>query len=198
MSVPVKARSVLALVAALGATDAPAQMSAFGYEGCAALSSADFAVDTLVRNATNPTVQEPLKMAFDRDAQGRVDVYFTQRFDGGSGAHVDAHEHARAARHRARSGVQNQRVDLSLHGAGHGQFDVARDALYGVREHARHGVGQGDPAVLRAVVVAAHGRGDPLRQACEPVGDGGRQRGQHGAHVVLRRPIGRIQRDRSL
>ncbi len=62
------------------ASPAPAQLSAFSHEGCAPLAAADFAIDTLVRAATNPSVQEPLKMDFDRDAQGNVDVYFTQRY----------------------------------------------------------------------------------------------------------------------
>ncbi len=71
---------VLLSVLLWGAPHASAQISAFSHEGCAPLASTDFAIDTLVRTATNPTVQEPLKMAFGQDAQGNVDVYFTQRY----------------------------------------------------------------------------------------------------------------------
>lgn len=51
----------------------------FTYPGCGEVSANDFVLDTLVRNGTTPSVQEPLKMAFDMDA-GKVDVYFTQRY----------------------------------------------------------------------------------------------------------------------
>lgn len=80
MPVSSSTRSTVLAVPLLWAAYAQAQLSAFSYEGCAPLVAADFAIDTLVRNATNPTVQEPLKMAFDRDEQGNVDVYFTQRY----------------------------------------------------------------------------------------------------------------------
>jgi len=49
------------------------------YAGCPALTDADFGVDTLAINAKNSTLEEPLKMAFDMDGQGNVDVYFVQR-----------------------------------------------------------------------------------------------------------------------
>lgn len=73
---------LLALAAVLGTVASPAvaQLSAFTHEGCAPLAAEDFVIDTLVRAATNPSVQEPLKMDFSRDAQGHVDVYFTQRY----------------------------------------------------------------------------------------------------------------------
>jgi cytochrome c len=44
------------------------------------LTDADFKVTTLVSHATNSETSEPLKMAFDMDAAGNVDVYFVQRF----------------------------------------------------------------------------------------------------------------------
>jgi glucose/arabinose dehydrogenase len=50
------------------------------FSGCEDLTDANFTVTTLVSNATNPETSEPLKMAFDMDAVGNVDVYFVQRF----------------------------------------------------------------------------------------------------------------------
>jgi cytochrome c len=47
---------------------------------CPDLKDADFQVTTLVSKATNAETSEPLKMAFDMDAAGNVDVYFVQRF----------------------------------------------------------------------------------------------------------------------
>ncbi|MDB5047043.1 MAG: hypothetical protein JWO30_114 [Fibrobacteres bacterium] len=58
---------------------APA-LSAFSYAGCPDVTDADFKVTTLVSHATNPETSEPLKLAFDMDAAGNVDVYFVQRF----------------------------------------------------------------------------------------------------------------------
>ena len=51
----------------------------FSHPGCGAISEADFKLDTLIRNAANPALKEPMKMAFDMDLQGNVDIYFTQR-----------------------------------------------------------------------------------------------------------------------
>jgi cytochrome c len=52
----------------------------FTYPGCADVSATDFTVVTLASNATDPSLQEPIKMALDKNAQGNVDVYFTQRY----------------------------------------------------------------------------------------------------------------------
>jgi glucose/arabinose dehydrogenase len=57
---------------------APAS-AALSYPGCADLAAKDFAAEVLVSNATDKTVIEPMKMAFDMDAAGNVTVYFTQR-----------------------------------------------------------------------------------------------------------------------
>ncbi len=54
--------------------------SAFTYQGCADVTDADFKLTVLNSNATDPATTEPLKMAFDMDAEGNVDVYFVQRF----------------------------------------------------------------------------------------------------------------------
>lgn len=52
----------------------------FTYPGCADVKPSDFAVVTLASNAADPSLQEPIKMALDKNAQGDVDVYFTQRY----------------------------------------------------------------------------------------------------------------------
>ncbi len=54
--------------------------AALTYPGCADVKASDFTVVPLINNATDKSVQEPIKMAFDMDASGNVDVYFTQRF----------------------------------------------------------------------------------------------------------------------
>jgi cytochrome c len=54
--------------------------SALTYSGCPDVKSSDFTVVPLVNNAMDKSIQEPIKMAFDQDALGNVDVYFTQRF----------------------------------------------------------------------------------------------------------------------
>jgi cytochrome c len=50
------------------------------YDGCPAVTNADFKVDTLMRKglAPDPSLAEPDKLAFDMDAQGNVDVWFTE------------------------------------------------------------------------------------------------------------------------
>ncbi len=50
------------------------------YPGCPAISDADFSVEVLTSNATDAKTSEPIKMAFDMDAQGNTDVYFVQRY----------------------------------------------------------------------------------------------------------------------
>lgn len=69
--------AALAVAACLAAAPARAD---FSYAACPAFSDADLQVVPLVTNGTNAETSEPLKMAFDMDAQGNVDVYFTQRF----------------------------------------------------------------------------------------------------------------------
>ncbi|MDB5049628.1 MAG: hypothetical protein JWO30_2699 [Fibrobacteres bacterium] len=61
------------------------QMESFGqakwtYQGCPDVTDADFKVDTLMRRsiAPDPNLAEPDKLAFDMDAAGNVDVYFTE------------------------------------------------------------------------------------------------------------------------
>jgi cytochrome c len=70
--------AALLIAGAFLAAAAPAA-AAFSYPGCADLAPSDFAVETLAANATDPTVQEPMKMAFDMDGSGNVAVFFTQR-----------------------------------------------------------------------------------------------------------------------
>ena len=52
----------------------------WSYPGCADVTDADFKVDTLMRRsiAPDPQLAEPDKLAFDMDADGNVDVYFTE------------------------------------------------------------------------------------------------------------------------
>ncbi len=52
--------------------------AALSYPGCT-LADGDFQAKTLATFANDPTLIEPLKMAFDMDAQGNTDVYFIQR-----------------------------------------------------------------------------------------------------------------------
>jgi cytochrome c len=52
----------------------------FSFNGCPDVTDKDFRAVTLFTHATDPVTEEPLKMAFDMDAQGNVDVYFVQRF----------------------------------------------------------------------------------------------------------------------
>lgn len=68
---------VLLCLGALGTLPASADLSK--YAGCADLRTADFTFTPLVNNATNPAIREPMKMAFDMDAAGNVDVYFVLR-----------------------------------------------------------------------------------------------------------------------
>ena len=50
------------------------------YPGCAAVQTSDFAMVALARNSTDTSIKEPEKMALDLNAQGKVDVYFVQRY----------------------------------------------------------------------------------------------------------------------
>jgi cytochrome c len=73
-------RAVLlaACAATLGLFASPA-LAAFSYPGCADVQDTEFKATMLFTKATDVGTDEPLKMAFDMDAQGRVDVYFVQR-----------------------------------------------------------------------------------------------------------------------
>ena len=70
-------------------------VAAFTYKDCPDLAPKDFTSEILTSNATDKNLEEPMKMAFDMDAQGNVDVYFTQRqglfrkYDGLKKATVD-------------------------------------------------------------------------------------------------------------
>lgn len=66
-----------AFAALLAAAPARAQLT---HPGCPDLKAADLVQVPLVTNATDASVQEPLKMAFSRDAQGQTEIWFTQRF----------------------------------------------------------------------------------------------------------------------
>ncbi|MDB5105424.1 MAG: cytochrome c class [Fibrobacteres bacterium] len=63
----------------LAALEAQSQAK-WSYPGCADVTDADFKIDTLMRRtiAPDPNLAEPDKLAFDMDAQGNVDVYFTE------------------------------------------------------------------------------------------------------------------------
>jgi cytochrome c len=52
----------------------------WSYPNCPDVTDADFKIDTLMRRsiAPYPDLAEPDKLAFDMDAQGNVDVYFTE------------------------------------------------------------------------------------------------------------------------
>ncbi len=67
----------MAFLALLGAS-AGSALAAQDYPGCGALVESEFKLVTLADNKTN-AVNEPLKMAFDMDNQGVVDVYFVER-----------------------------------------------------------------------------------------------------------------------
>ena len=63
--------AALSACLALVAGEARAQ---FKYRDCPDVADADFKLETLVSNATNPETSEPLKMDFALDAAGNVDV----------------------------------------------------------------------------------------------------------------------------
>jgi len=72
-------RSAIGLVAALFLfSGAEAQ---WRYPGCADVTDADFKNETLIQRdgVADPTMDEPLKMAFDMDAGGAVDIYYVER-----------------------------------------------------------------------------------------------------------------------
>lgn len=52
----------------------------WSYPGCSDVTDADFEYTTLMQagKAPDPTLSEPDKLAFDMDAQGNVDIYFTE------------------------------------------------------------------------------------------------------------------------
>jgi cytochrome c len=61
-------------------SETQAQAGKWTYPGCDDVTDANFKVDTLMRRsiAPDPQLAEPDKLAFDMDAQGNVDVYFTE------------------------------------------------------------------------------------------------------------------------
>jgi cytochrome c len=58
---------------ALGLSAAHAQLQ----HGCGAIAPTDWKLNTLVARSTG--IEEPIKMAFDLDAQGNVDIYWVER-----------------------------------------------------------------------------------------------------------------------
>ncbi|MDB5106614.1 MAG: hypothetical protein JWP91_4303 [Fibrobacteres bacterium] len=74
------AKAVTLAILFLAACGAGPVRAAFSYPGCADVTDKEFRSTMLFTNATDPATEEPLKMAFDMDAQGNVDVYFVQRF----------------------------------------------------------------------------------------------------------------------
>lgn len=72
-----KSMAAIAVGIFLGVSAVQAQ---FSRKDCPDVTDNDFKLVTLVSNATDPETSEPLKMDFDMDASGNVDVYFTQRF----------------------------------------------------------------------------------------------------------------------
>jgi cytochrome c len=97
----------LAVCAAPAFAQLTGTASALTYPDCANLQASDFSAVQLVRRGSGGTLDavtnEPLKMAFDMDAQGRVDVYFVQRY----GA---------VRRYNAASGTTVTLADLALTG----------------------------------------------------------------------------------
>lgn len=49
------------------------------FPGCSPLADTDFKLSTLVSRTGANALEEPLKMAFDMNAQGHVDIYFVER-----------------------------------------------------------------------------------------------------------------------
>lgn len=61
-----------------------AASAAFGqweYPGCENVTDANFKYETVLKrgSAPDPTLDEPIKMAFDMDASGKVDIYYVER-----------------------------------------------------------------------------------------------------------------------
>jgi hypothetical protein len=51
----------------------------FAYPGCDDWKPADFRYARLVSPATDSTLREPVRMAFDYRGEGRSDIYFAER-----------------------------------------------------------------------------------------------------------------------
>lgn len=51
----------------------------FTYPNCGAIENKDFTVTTVVNRAMNADIDEPVKMEFDMDNQGNVNVFFIER-----------------------------------------------------------------------------------------------------------------------
>ena len=51
----------------------------FTYPNCAASANTDFTVSTLISKVNDAELLEPLKMDFDKDDQGNVNIYFIER-----------------------------------------------------------------------------------------------------------------------
>lgn len=64
----------------LGGLQIHSHAQSWTYPGCPAVTDADFKYDTLVMHnkQPDPDLAEPDKLAFDMDAQGNTDVYFTE------------------------------------------------------------------------------------------------------------------------
>lgn len=73
-----KYKTLISLLVASIAVSIAAQTS---YPGCQDLKAGDFRGVTLASLATVSDLYEPVKMAFDMDAQGNVDVFFIDRID---------------------------------------------------------------------------------------------------------------------
>jgi cytochrome c len=69
--------TVSAWIAALLAQNAAARTEA---AGCAPLADSDFKITTLISRDAQNQLEEPIKMALDMDDQGRIDIYFVQRY----------------------------------------------------------------------------------------------------------------------
>ncbi len=71
-----------ALALIFGAT--PSWSQTWSWPGCADVTDADFALTSIIRRgvAPDPNISEPVKMDFDMDAAGNVDIYYVERVTG--------------------------------------------------------------------------------------------------------------------
>lgn len=60
---------------------ASAALGQWEYAGCENVTDADFKYETVLKRgaAPDPALDEPIKMAFDMDAAGKVDIYYVER-----------------------------------------------------------------------------------------------------------------------
>ena len=70
----------LGALSLLAALQGEARGQSWNYAGCPTVTDADFTYTTIVRHgqAPDPGLAEPDKMDFDMDAQGNVDIYYTE------------------------------------------------------------------------------------------------------------------------